>query len=652
VRPWEPSLERAVWIVHGDAQAQTALARMAGQPALSGPPRLEAFPPAPVPGAVVLHVPFAANEALAFAHSAAARHPRAEWLLIAEPGLDADWLRAAFTGLRSVLLAWPVQPAALRLALRRALAGGAPSLAARRQRDALVARFARTLGDLAIPEPVLDASGHLAIAGERGTGKLLLARTLHALWDTAEEEGRAGFVLLAGEAGANAAALEARLADAAERAERLVVCIEDPAALAPTVQRELASWVELGAPGAAIDPTHLLWVFLLPESFGAAAPLDAALAELCESPALRIPPLRERPGAALRLAEQWLREWYGAQDEPPRALAESAREAIAADPWPGNARELEAALRRGVATPGDAPIEAGALGLANGASRSAMPEPARAALDEMPRAGDAREFSSVIEELDAARAAEAAGEDYETTRADARASVPPDVTEEPVVERTEEPPAPAPSPAPAQVEDASEQRAPAAPAVPPAAAPADLRAFARAAARELAPALDALRARASEPASAILARRLSRLEQFAALDADATARTEVAPLLAALLAERRDELLAKRLLVLRELEADDTHASANEPALRFAFSAVLDTLLEAAPHRTDLYVSARSTTSAGRAVVRVDLRLRNAHPPEIALDLALARDLLTRLGATLALETTDAESRITIDLLR
>jgi hypothetical protein len=404
-------------------------------------------------------------------------------------------------------------------------------------------------------------------------------------------------------------------------------------------------------------------VVLRPESFGAVAPLDGALAELCESPALRIPPLRERPGAALRLAEQWLREWYAPKNEPPRALAASAREAIAADPWPGNARELEAALRRAVAAEGGAPIEVDALGLASGAWRGELPDSAREAQGEMPRAGDAREFDSVIEELDAARAAEAAGEDYETTRAAAQPSAVRVAIGARPEARSEAPPAPAPPaeqvpadgtadpilPAPEAPDGAL--AAPAA-ALPPATANADLRAFARAAARELAPALEALRARASDPAAALVARRLARLEQFAALEADATARSEVAPLLAALLAELRDELLAKRLLVLRELESDDTEASANEPALRFAFSAVLDTLLEAAPRRSDLYVSARPTTSSGRALVRVELRLRNARPPEVALDLALARDLLTRLGASLTLETSDAESRITIDLLR
>lgn len=661
-------MERAVWIVHGDAQARTALLREAGLPASAGPPRLDAFPNAPAPSAVVLHVPVDAREALAFAHAASAGHPRARWLLVADPGLEVSWLEAAFAGLPFERLPWAPQPAALQSALRRALAGSTPPLAARRQRDVLVARFARTLGDVALPDPAMGASGHLAVTGERGVGKLLLARTLHALWDTEEDEGRAGFALLAGDARATSAQLAGRLAEAAAGAQRLVVCVENPAALTDALQGELASWVELGVPGSPLDPTRLLWVFLRPESFGATAPLAGALGELCESPALRLPPLRERPGAALRLAEQWLREWATARGEAPRALAESAREAIDGDPWPGNARELEAALHRAVAV-GEGPIAAEALGLPAVPPLGAAAA-VRAALEELPRAGEAREFESVIEELDAARADEAAGADFATRRAEAPAARPERERRTRTAEVVDallagEPAAPLAEPAPAGPPEAQAELTPppaaAAPAVelapaPPRPQPAagpDLRAFARAAARELAPALDALRARAGDPAAALVARRLARLERFADLEADSTARSEVAPLLAALLAERRDELIGRRILVLRELESDDTHASAGEPALRFAFEAVLDTLIEAAPPRTDLYVGARPALAAdSRPIVRAELRLRSARPPDVALDLALARDLLTRLGATLTLETDPTESRVTVDLPR
>jgi DNA-binding NtrC family response regulator len=704
-------LERAVWIVHADAQARAALARMAGMPALTGAPRLEAFPPAPAPGAVLLHVPLAANDALAFAHAAAARHPRAHWLLLVDPGLDPHWVMAAFAGLRSTLLIAPAQPAALQQSLRRALAGGAPGIGARRQRDALVARFARTLGDLAIPEPVLDASGHLAITGERGTGKLLLARTLHALWDGDEGE-RAAFVLLAGDSNASAAQLEAQLAEAAERAERLAVCVEHPAQFTPAVQRELASWVELGPPGAPLDPTRLLWIFLRSEAFGTSAPLDETLAEICEVPALRIPPLREREGAALALAEQWLRQWYAAKNREPRALANEAQDAIARDPWPGNARELEAALRRAVMTPGEEPIAAHGLGLSSlgdetrgGLSDDALASESDAfaeegeafarerdaefeALDEASaRAalGEAREFATVSEELEETRGSEASEQRRAQLAARARiaSQYPARPAQASAPARVLAPARATPAsaeiraaiPAPAQSRPAgvpisrepsrasrepSRAEAPAGtpaiahefavpPLAPSLARPApprpDLRAFAEATARDLVPALQALRKSDDALGTNRLARRIARLEQFAALDPTAKARSEVAPLLGALLEERREELLAKRLLVLRELEAEATPVHGSEAALRFALGALLDALIEAAPERGDLYVAARP----GSAGVRVELRLHGGGAlGEDALDLMLAREVLAGLGARLRSETRGSDQALEI----
>ena len=697
-------MERAVWIVHGDVQARAALARMAGMPALTGAPRLEAFPPAPAPGAVLLHVPLAANDALAFAHAAAARHPRAHWLLLVDPGLDPHWVMAAFAGLRSTLLIAPAQQAALQQSLRRALAGGAPGIGARRQRDALVARFARTLGDLAIPEPVLDASGHLAITGERGTGKLLLARTLHALWDGDEGE-RAAFVLLAGNPNVSAAQLEAQLAEAAERAERLAVCVEHPAQFTSVVQRELASWVELGPPGALLDPTRLLWIFLRSEAFGTSAPLEETLAEICEVPALRIPPLRERAGAALAFSEQWLREWYAAKGQGPRALASEAQDAIARDPWPGNARELEAALRRGVMTPGEEPITAEGLGLSSlgdetrgGLSGDALASESDAfaeegeafarerdaefeALEEASARsalGEAREFATVSEELEETRGSEASEQrraqlaarartasQYPARPAQAsaparvpaparatpasaeiRAAIPAPAQSRPAgVPISREPSrAEAPAGTPAIAHESAAPLAAPPPALPAPASPG-LRAFAEATARDLAPALEALRKSGDAPGTSRLGRRIARLEQFAALDLTAAAHSEVAPLLGALLEERRQELLAKRLLVLRELEAEATPVHGSEAALRFALGALLDALIEAAPERGDLYVAARP----GSAGVRVELRLHGGGAlPEDALDLMLAREVLAGLGAELRSEVRGTDTALEI----
>ncbi|HEU4431458.1 MAG TPA: hypothetical protein VFT98_22045, partial [Myxococcota bacterium] len=198
-------------------------------------------------------------------------------------------------------------------------------------------------------------------------------------------------------------------------------------------------------------------------------------------------------------------------------------------------------------------------------------------------------------------------------------------------------------------------RAPAAPPVEPAIAPVrtrpDLRAFARAAARDLRPALHS-GATSSDPSAARLARRVARFERFPELEPSADKTADLATVLASLLEERRDELLAKRLLVLRELEAADASVRCDEPTLRFALGAVLDTLLDAAPSRSDLYVSARPVAAGARSRLRVELRLRDARIPESALDLLLAGELLAQLGTSLELDASAPEARVTLELAR
>ena len=61
---------------------------------------------------------------------------------------------------------------------------------------------------------------------------------------------------------------------------------------------------------------------------------------------IRLPPLRERPGDAVRLAESLLRRRAWAMGRAPLTLTAEARAAIAAAPWPGNIRELENAVHR------------------------------------------------------------------------------------------------------------------------------------------------------------------------------------------------------------------------------------------------------------------------------------------------------------------
>ena len=63
---------------------------------------------------------------------------------------------------------------------------------------------------------------------------------------------------------------------------------------------------------------------------------------------LRLPPLRERPGDVLVLAEHFIKKYAAANGMPTRALSAEARARLTAHRWPGNVRELENAMHRAV----------------------------------------------------------------------------------------------------------------------------------------------------------------------------------------------------------------------------------------------------------------------------------------------------------------
>src|SRR5690349_1698844 len=63
---------------------------------------------------------------------------------------------------------------------------------------------------------------------------------------------------------------------------------------------------------------------------------------------LRLPPLRERPGDVVALADHFVAKYSRANGLPTRTLTEQARQALLRAPWPGNVRELENTLHRAV----------------------------------------------------------------------------------------------------------------------------------------------------------------------------------------------------------------------------------------------------------------------------------------------------------------
>jgi DNA-binding NtrC family response regulator len=63
---------------------------------------------------------------------------------------------------------------------------------------------------------------------------------------------------------------------------------------------------------------------------------------------LRIPPLRERPGDILALAEHFVRKYAAANGVPERPISAEAKRRLVGHRWPGNVRELENAMHRAV----------------------------------------------------------------------------------------------------------------------------------------------------------------------------------------------------------------------------------------------------------------------------------------------------------------
>ena len=120
---------------------------------------------------------------------------------------------------------------------------------------------------------------------------------------------------------------------------------------------------------------------------------------------LKLPPLRERPGDVVALAEHFVKKYAAANGVPERKIADEARRRLLAHRWSGNVRELENAMHRAVLLAVGPEIEEGALRLPDGQllGEGASAQPARAPAASGGYAGQQRAVASA-----AAYAADAA----------------------------------------------------------------------------------------------------------------------------------------------------------------------------------------------------------------------------------------------------
>lgn len=637
-----------LWIVHRDERVRGALARLsaAGSDALLGEPSDRAFETTAPPRVVLLGVEKDLEAELEFAHRLAVRIPDARWILLPRPGDEGEVARL-FDTLAAEILVFPPTPERLRHRIRDALAErSAETLSARRMREALSARFSRFFADLELPQllraldPSLPAVP-LLVRGEPGSGRSLLAHYVHTFGGGSQ----GGFVRVPCQAVGSAKAVRETIRDAAESSTAgrrpSTLCLENLDRLPLPLQQEIQGWIEIAMPPGLTGARRARWIATLgdfPDRGGESA-LDRSLAQSLAGISIRIPPLRERPLAIGSFVAETVLEWCKTHGERPRQFSPAALDALRDYPWPRNLRELEAVVTRTLSAGLADPIEAAQL-----------------RFDELEELAESASWSEQREPDEAA--------------VEGRA---------PVAPRVE----------PAAAELPPEEQEPAPEAPPAASTPAVktgddlLQRLVNSVAHQVRNPLVAIRTFASllperfedpefrgrfykvvENDLGRVERVLDRLSSFAALEPGQRAPVNVAALIEQLLEERRPQIQARRLLVLKEIDSTQPFALCGEAQLRFALECLLDRTFESVPERTDLYLASKHHPSGlrGGPSVRVLIRFHNPSPagakgagtpvsehlslPHTSIEIVLPELVIGSEGGTLTVDTSDAEETV------
>ncbi len=244
----------------------------------------------------------------------------------------------------------------------------------------MVARDPAMLATLKRAEQVANAEASVLITGESGTGKEVLARHIHrrsrrangpfvALNCAAIPENLLESELFGHEKGAFSGAAARRLGKF-EAANGGTLLLDEISEMDARLQAKLLRAIQereidrLGGTGPVRVDVRIL------ATSNRHLPGEVAAGRFREDlyfrlnvVGLRIPPLRERPGDIIALADHYARHYAELNAVPPRPISAGARARLNAHVWRGNVRELENTMHRAVLLAEGAEIDDAAVEL-------------------------------------------------------------------------------------------------------------------------------------------------------------------------------------------------------------------------------------------------------------------------------------------------
>ncbi|MAI78170.1 MAG: hypothetical protein CL917_04455 [Deltaproteobacteria bacterium] len=667
-----------IWIVHRDAKHRAALTRMvgAGDGTILGGPMDPIFQSATPPNVVLLGLSGDFEEELDFVQRFGNHWPEAAWILLTSPQDRTDSQRL-FDTLKATHLSYPPDPLELRRAVRVGLRKRRiEPLSSRSTRKGLGQKFRRWFKNIELPELGRSLDPRLSqvsvlIRGERGTGRSLLARYIHAFGGRAN----ADFITIPTEGILSAEGLLGRISAIAQttQSDSAVLWLEEADQLPVHVQRTLRDWVEFGLPPGSTHFLSLRWIAGAgPETdFDREPGLDLQLTEVLSALSMQVPALRDRHGHIPELISEAAQVWCQKHGETTRHFSPESLDLLSSYPWPGNLHELESVVGRSLAFSAADPMQPIHLRFPSDSHW----------LDRL---------EGEIEPNQSLRSEPEPLETYETlseaTLIEENEAI---IMGEPVLEPetiTEEPHTPVEEPLAAEEvvpeptlsgfrSTANEKTE----ADPNESEPSDFRRLVNAVAHEVRNPLVSIRTfsellpeQYEDPEFrdqfSQLVRQdvnridaaVSRLQNMVELPAIQSESVDMAHLLDKLLEEHNDQIRERRLLILKELDHRSPHVVGDPLLLRDAFSGLLTRTLNQVSDGGDVYIASKHSDSrlGASPSLRVLLRYAVSHPEALNprashedLDGIMAQTIIQSLGGRFTLDTTDGEECvIVIDL--